>query len=152
MGYLLTDRSGAILARYDDLLGALAASRDLPDYRYLYRGGDHALLAYRVDTRGQRPPAPRPAPLRLVPRPPPPSPAPCPVWGALATPATFPALADAMPHVDRTALGRRVLWLLDHGHLTIRAQVLARGTLPPPWSPPAPTGDDPSRETGKVSA
>lgn len=112
------DRQGRLLASCPCILSALAASRRHGlRYAYLVRAADGVELA-RNALLSPRVKAPPVGPLRVV-APPLAPPAPlCPVWAALRVPATIGELDRMLVRLDREGIGRRLLWMLDHGYVT----------------------------------
>jgi hypothetical protein len=139
---LVLDGRGNPLATLPTIEDALYAARTdplAPAARRVVRASDGAVLAYRRTVATP----PRPS-VRLTP------PVPlCPVWAALAHPRTWPEVLAVDPRAPADALGRRALWLMDHGFVAIRAGTLTRchEEPPPVWSWHA----DPSAASGKVT-
>lgn len=85
----------------------------------VYRGPGPASVARKPpEPAPDRVTAPPVGPLRVV-APPLAPPAPlCPVWAALRVPATIGELDRMLVRLDREGIGRRLLWLLDHGYVS----------------------------------
>lgn len=135
------DGRGNLLATLPNIEDALCAARTdplAPAARRVVRASDGAVLAYRRTVA---------TPLRPSVRLTPPAPM-CPVWAALAHPRTWPEVLAVYPNAPADALGRRALWLMDHGFVAIHAGTLTRchEEPPPVWSWHA----DPSAASGKV--